>query len=228
MRTSVRKSAVGVLAVSDELDLAWRAGLDLVSRHGCRTASHSPARLSILDYRHDVDAKAGSHECDCCSLALDLEILDRLARILFDQQVIDRVVQAIERFLVRIAAGNVEDHIDIDRIDVRFAQDRIFCERTCLHNLGDLDFGLVANRLCTARRSGGQPVRDIPFASPMAGEGRCCRSSEAAVLLNAMVTLPISLAASRMPDAGTVARLARLRHYRFTKSGQFGPSNSAR
>ena len=59
----------------------------------------------VLDYRHDVDTEAGSHECDRCSLALDLKILDRLARILFDQQFIDCVVEAIECIFVCIATG---------------------------------------------------------------------------------------------------------------------------
>ena len=57
--------------------------------------------------------------------------------------------------MVGIFVGDVKDDIDIDRIDVRFAQDRIFGERACLDDLIYLNLGLVANRLA---QLGNQPV----------------------------------------------------------------------
>lgn len=148
------KIGVGVLAVAHELDLTRRARLDLVAGLDIELPAIARA-IGILDDRHDIDAEPRAHKRHRCGLALDLEVLDRFCRILFDEQIVDRVAQALERLVVGILVGDVKDDIDIDRIDVRFAQDRIFGERACLDDLGDLDLGLVANRLA---QLGDEPV----------------------------------------------------------------------
>src|SRR6516165_5566631 len=132
-----------VLPVAHELNLAGRAGLHL----GAILEIKLPAIAGpggVLDHRYDVDAEAGADEGHRRRLALDFEILNVFVRINFDEQIVDRVVQPLQRFLIHATARDVENNIDIDGIDRRLAKDRELCEGTGLNDLGDFNLRFVA------------------------------------------------------------------------------------
>lgn len=109
------KILVRRLPVSHELDLTRRACFEPGPVFAVELPSVARLRC-ILDNRHNIDVDAGSDERDGRRLSLKLEVFNLLGRIYFDQQVVDRIVETLQRFIIDTAARNVENDVNINRV----------------------------------------------------------------------------------------------------------------